>query len=69
VLFIDEQAIRQGVFLPELPVGFRTVGTDSENNRVHFPEPGKGVAKIARLTRSARGVVFRIEEEDYVLSA
>lgn len=66
MFFVDEKIVGQRVLLPELLVRLRTVRTDSENHRIHFPEPGKGVAKRARLTRSARGVVFRIEEENDV---
>ena len=64
VLLIDEQPVRQRKFLPKLTVRFRIVGTDPEDFGIHFPEPGKGVAKIARLTRSAGGVVLGIEKED-----
>jgi hypothetical protein len=50
-------------------VRLRRVWTHSEDFRIHFPEPGKGVAKRARLTRSAGGVVFRIEEKNDVSAA
>ncbi len=65
VLLIDKQPVRQRKLLPKLPVRLRTVGTDPEDLSIHFPEPGKGVAKIARLTGSAGGVVLWIEEKDY----
>src|SRR5687768_14808601 len=68
MLGIDEQPVRKRVFLPELPVGFRAIRTHPENLCVHFPEPGKGVAKIARLTRSAGGVVPGIEKKNHVPS-
>ncbi len=64
VAFIDQQVVGQCVFRPELPVGFGAVRAYSKDDSIQFPEPGKGVAKVARLTRSARGVVFGIEEED-----
>ena len=69
VTFIDEKVVRQRVFLTKLPVRLRAVGTDSKDCCVELPEPGKGVAEIARLTRSARGVVFRIEEENNLAPA
>ncbi len=67
--FIDKKIVRQRVLLPELPVGSGAVGIDAEHCCVEFPEPGKGVAKIARLTRSARGVVFGIEKENHFAAA
>ena len=69
VAFVDEKVVRQRVFLTKLLVRLRTVGAYTEDYCVELPEPGKGVAEIARLTRSARGVVFRIEEENDLASA
>ena len=69
VAYIDEKVVRQSVFLTKLLVRLRTVRADTKNCCVELPEPGKSVAKIARLTRSARGVVFRIEEENDLPSA
>jgi hypothetical protein len=68
VAFIYEQPVRQLVFLLEFLMGLHAVGTDSHHHCIHFPEPGKSVAKIARFTRSARGVVFRVEKENNVAS-
>ena len=67
--FIDKKVVRQRVFLTELPVRFCAVGADSKYCCVEFPEPGKGVAEIARLTRSAGGVVFWIKKENHFAAA
>jgi hypothetical protein len=64
VAFVDKQVVRQRVFLTELLVRFCAVRAYAKNDCIELPEPGKGVAKVARLTRSARGVVFGIEKED-----
>jgi hypothetical protein len=63
VLGVGEEGVRQLVFLLELGVGLDRVRTDAEYYCVDSLEPREGVAKAARLDRSARGVVLRVEEE------
>ena len=68
-VFVDEQRVRELVFLLELAVFFRRIPADAEDDCIDSLEPREGVSKRARLDGSARGVVFRIEEQDDYLSA
>jgi hypothetical protein len=64
VLGIGEQRVRKLVLSLELGVRVDRVGADAKDYGVDSLEPREGVAKAARLDRSARGVVLGIEEED-----
>ncbi len=64
VAFIHEQVVRKRVFRPKFLMRFCAVRAYAKYRCIELPEPGKGVAEVACLTRSARGVVFRIEEEN-----
>lgn len=66
---IDEKVVRQRVFIAEFPMRSRAIGADSEYDCIELPEPGKGVAKIARLSRSPGGIVLRVKKEDDLASA
>jgi hypothetical protein len=49
-------------------VRVQIVRTHTHHHCIDLPEPGKGVAKLARFPGSAGGVVFRIEEKYCLLS-
>jgi hypothetical protein len=68
VIFVGDERERQVVLLLELGVRLRRVGADAEYDRVESLEPREGVPEGTRFDRSARGVVFRIEEEDDVVA-
>lgn len=68
VPLVGKEPIRETVLLLEFAVRLEAVGTHPNHHRIDFPEPGKGVAKIARLLRSAGRVVFGIEEEHDVFA-
>jgi len=44
------------------------VRAHADHHCVNLPEPGKGVAKIARFGGSPGGVVLWIKEQDNILS-
>jgi hypothetical protein len=63
MLGIGQERVRELVLLLELSVGLDRVRADSEYYCVDSLEPREGVAKAARLDRSARGVVLWVEEQ------
>jgi hypothetical protein len=63
---IHQQIIWELIFLLEPAVRLEAVRTHSKHHRIYFPEPGKGVAKIARFLRSPGGIVLWIEKKDNV---
>jgi hypothetical protein len=65
VLGVGEERVRKLVLLLELGVRLDRVRTDAEYDCVDSLEPREGVAKAARLDRSAGGIVLRIEEQHH----
>ena len=64
VVGVDEERERQLVVRPEPGVGFGRVGADAQNRRSGLLELAPVVADVARLRRTARGLVLGIEVDD-----
>jgi hypothetical protein len=64
VVRIGQKRERQVELLLELGLRRDGVGADSQDYRIESLEPREGVAKLARLDGSPRGVGLGIEVED-----
>ena len=63
VVGVGEERERQVILLLELRLCRDRIRAHAENDRIESLEPREGVAKLARLQRSAGGIIFRVEVE------
>jgi hypothetical protein len=68
VVLVGEKGKRELELGLEPGLGLCAVGAGPEDDCIESPEPGEGVAKLARLDGSARGIGSRIEVEDDVVA-
>ena len=68
VIGVHQQRERQIVLFFELLMALLPVRADAEDDSILFGDRSVALAEPASLDRSTRGVVFRIEVEDYFLA-
>jgi hypothetical protein len=64
VIGVGQQGVREGVPLPEPPLGADGVGADPEHHDVLALKSEVVVAKTAGFLDASRGVRPRVKEED-----
>jgi hypothetical protein len=65
---VREERERQIELGLELRLGRDRIGADTENDCIESLEPREGVAKLARLDRSPRGIGLGVEIENHALA-
>ena len=66
---VGQERVGQFVLPFELGLLLNGVGAATQDLRIESLEPREGVAKLARLTRSTRGIGLRVEEEHHPATA